>query len=281
MVQRRNNVARPVQPNVGLEVAYRRRLTALIDEMNKSLAWWVSAAYRAHTPATAVLADNLATDGALPADLIARVIRRLTAKWLAKFNEIAPAIADWFATAVADRSDATMKAALKRGGLTVAFKPSAAVRDSIAANVAENVALIKSIGAEHLSAVEGYVMRSVQAGGDLGPLAKELASRYGVSKRRAALIARHQNNLATANMTRIRQMELGIIECVWVHSAGGREPRPSHVKAGRDHQRYDPAVGWLDPHEGRRIFPGTLINCRCTSRVVIPGLDVFGKSKGT
>jgi uncharacterized protein with gpF-like domain len=63
---------------------------------------------------------------------------------------------------------------------------------------------------------------------------------------------------------------LGITEAVWLHSGGGKVPRPTHVR--NNGRRYSVAEGWLDPAEGRRVFPGELINCRCVSRAVMPGL---------
>jgi uncharacterized protein with gpF-like domain len=92
-----------------------------------------------------------------------------------------------------------------------------------------------------------------------------------VTKRRAALISRDQNNKATAVITRVRQQELGVAEAIWVHSTAGKTPRPTHVKAGRERVRYAIAEGWYDPHEKKNVWPGELINCRCVSRAVIPG----------
>jgi uncharacterized protein with gpF-like domain len=109
----------------------------------------------------------------------------------------------------------------------------------------------------------------VQAGRDLGYLSKELQDRYGITKRRAALIARDQNNKATAVITRVRQQELGVTECVWLHSHGGKHPRPSHVAA--DNKKYDVSKGmFLD---GKWTWPGVEVNCRCVARAVIPGLS--------
>lgn len=143
------------------------------------------------------------------------------------------------------------------------------MRDALEATVAENVSLIKSIGSQYLTAIEGHVMRSVTTGRDLAPLARRLELQYGVTRRRAALIARDQNNKATAVITRERQNELGI-KAIWLHSAGGKEPRPTHV--ANSGKVYDPKEGWFDPDVGEHIWPGTLINCRCVSKSVIPGL---------
>jgi len=110
-------------------------------------------------------------------------------------------------------------------------------------------------------------MRSVQTGRDLGTLAQELETRYGTTKRRAAFIAQSQNNIATATMIRTRQAELGITQAVWLHSAGGRVPRPEHVAASG--KTYDVAKGMF--LEGKWTWPGVEPRCRCVSKSVITG----------
>jgi SPP1 gp7 family putative phage head morphogenesis protein len=137
--------------------------------------------------------------------------------------------------------------------------------------VQANVSLIKSIPEEYLKQVEGAVMRSVQTGRDLGKLSKELQKKFGVSKRKAALISRDQNNKATSAFQRARQQELGITKAIWMHSHAGQEPRPSHV--AMNGKEYDINKGMWDRDEQEWIFPGQLINCRCTSKSIIPGFS--------
>jgi SPP1 gp7 family putative phage head morphogenesis protein len=114
-------------------------------------------------------------------------------------------------------------------------------------------------------------MRSVQTGRDLGTLAKELQKQYGVTKRRAALISRDQNNKATRALTRARQVEMGIKKALWIHSYAGKKPRPTHLR--NDGKPFDVVKGWYDPAEKKFIHPGELVNCRCTSRSIIPGFE--------
>jgi SPP1 gp7 family putative phage head morphogenesis protein len=114
-------------------------------------------------------------------------------------------------------------------------------------------------------------MRSVQSGRDLQQLARDLQREFGVTKRRAALIARDQNNKATAVFTRTRQLELGMTRAVWMHSHGGKEPRKTHLKM--DGRGYDTRRGMWDPAESKYIFPGELINCRCVSKTIVPGVS--------
>ena len=205
---------------------------------------------------------------ATPAIRLRRVVKALADRWNKRFDRASRELAGHFAKSASERSAASLKSILKRGGFTVEFRMKPVENDILAASIAENVALIKSIPAAYFTQVEGSVMRSVQLGRDLKVLTDELEQHYGVTRRRAALIARTQNNMATAAMTKARYLNLGITKAVWMHSGGGRHPRPSHVKAGRDRVEYDVALGWLDPDEGKRIWPGQLINCLPSSAVI-------------
>lgn len=258
----------PVHPNVGIELAYRRKLYKLIDQMNNSVVYWLSAKYRQNEPRVVALAQD-----ETPAEAMRRAMAALRKRWTSKFDVMADELAKYFAQDMSQRSDAALKAILKKGGFAVDFKMTPAMRDILQASVAENVSLIKSIPQQYLTQVEGIVMRGVQAGNDLGQVSSELRNQFGVTKRRAALIARDQSNKINANLTRARQLELGIKEAIWSHSLGGKEPRPTHLAAGKAQTRYDIAKGWFDSHEGKYIWPGQLINCRCVAKAVVPGLS--------
>jgi SPP1 gp7 family putative phage head morphogenesis protein len=260
----KDKVLPSVNPNAGLQQLYKRRLLCLIDAMHRSYAKWVCAAYRANEPRVVAMAAD-----ALPADELKKVLDELSRHWLRRFDEGAQALAEYFAKAASQRTDAQLRAILKKAGFAVDFKMTAAQRDIVKAIVAENVSLIRSIPDQYMKGVEGSVMRSVQIGRDVGGLAKELQEHYGVTKRRASLISRDQNNKATAAMNRSRQLEVGIEKARWKHSHGGKTPRPTHVAA--DGEVYEVAKGWYDPAVKKYIQPGELISCRCTSQSIIPG----------
>jgi uncharacterized protein with gpF-like domain len=251
-----------VRPSAAIRADYQARLDKLVDDMNASIVYWISARYRANPPAA------LAMD-ASPAEELRRAVRRLSRRWQRRFAELGPKLAAYFAQDVANRVDADLKKALKDAGFTVDFKLTRAQNDALAATVNENVALIKSIGQQHFTQVEGYVMRAVQAGSDLGTLAKELEAGYGITKRRAQNIARSQNFMANSTMVKVRQRELGITKAKWLHSAGGKTPRPEHVAFSG--KLYDVEKGAF--LEGKWTWPGREPNCRCVSISVIPGLE--------
>jgi SPP1 gp7 family putative phage head morphogenesis protein len=261
MIDRKTKILPGIRPNVGIERAYRRRILALLEEMNRSVMHWIIAEYRANEPRVAM--------DATPADRLRIALRKLSRRWNKNFDEGAKAMAEYFSKSASQRTDKAFQAMLKKNGMSIKFKMTPAMRDVLGATVNQNVALIKSIPEQYLKGVEGAVMRSVQAGRDLSYLSKKLQNTYGVSKRRAAFIALDQNNKATAAMHRARQMEMGIEEAVWVHSHAGKEPRPTHL--ANNGKRYDVKKGWFDPAVKEYIMPGELPRCRCTSRSVIKG----------
>ena len=134
---------RPVRPNAGIEAAYRQRLESLIDEMHKSITWWLTAAYRANTPEMAQDAEddprNKLPDGSpeaaqktasqeiakairktgSPAKVLQGVMKKLGDTWQKRFDEAAPQLADYFATKAKDRVDGSLKKILKDAGFAV------------------------------------------------------------------------------------------------------------------------------------------------------------------
>ena len=256
-----------IRPNAALAAEYRRRLQALIKAMADDVMFEVEAAY----------APTVTMD-ASPARSIADIIARLRAKWEAGFRTLGSDLARYFALASKDRTDAQLNAALRKAGFTVRFRMTRQVNDIVQASYAENVALIRSILAQYFTQIEGHVMRAVQVGGDMGALSTALREQYGVTQRRAALIARDQTRKAMAVVERARQEEIGITEAYWRHSSGGKHPRPTHVAASKDGVIYSVSEGWYDPAVKKRIWPGTEINCRCYSRAIIPGLVQLKKA---
>lgn len=260
-------VLRPLHPNAGLTAAYRVKIDKLIQQMDASVQYWVLTRYKNNEP----LAATMAMDD-IPVNELVRTIKALARRWLKQFDVAAEELAEYFAKSVNKRTDAALKKILHDGGFTVKFTMTRGMRDVFNATRAQNVALIKSIPEKYLKNVEGAVMRSVQAGRDMGQLAKYLEKNFTVTRKRAAFIARSQNNLATASMNRVRQLEtLKITTAKWRHSGAGKHPRPTHV--ANNGKLYDIRKGWYDPHEKKWILPGELPNCRCVSISVIPGFS--------
>lgn len=257
-------VLRPLRPNLGIEADYRARLRKMVEAMHKSVLYWVECSFHQNEPI-------MAQDKSSPAIALREAVRNLSRRWTRNFNRMAPKLARYFALAAADRTDANMKAILKAGGIAVEFKMTPAARDVLQATIGANIALIKSIPQQYLGQVQQLVMQSVQTGRDLEQLTKSLQEQFGVTKKRAALIARDQNNKATSAMHEARRKELGIKEGIWLHSHAGKKPRPKHLAVHG--KRYDVGKGLKVGDKGDWVLPGQEINCRCTSRSIVTGFS--------
>lgn len=272
--------AAAVHANRGIEAKYRKALQRMIAEMHGSVEYWLTAGYRKFPPRVAALVEQAqdAKPGEhakvmqeyaslySPSARIRKILDDLAKRWIARFDEMAPKIAEAYLQGAFKASDSAFRQALREAGWTVEFKMTPAVRDAFNASLAENVGLIKSIPEKYLQQVEGVVMRSYSAGRDLETMVKDLKALYPAASHRAELIARDQSNKANAVVNRTRQMELGITEAIWMHSHAGKTPRPDHVAANG--KRYKIAEGCKI--SGEFIQPGEEINCRCTCRAVLP-----------
>lgn len=253
---------KPILPSAALRDRYSAKITGEVEAMHRSLVYWIKAQWRANGPEIA--------EDASPARELRKLLRRRGRLWRTKFKELAPRLGAYFADKSRSRVDGELERMLRAHGFTVKFRMTRAMNDVVQASVAENVALITNVAEEHLNRIEGIVMRGVQQGRDLQYISDELEDALGVAKRRAHMIARNQVNQANATMVRTRQLDLGITKAKWLHSAGGKKPRPEHVKFSG--QIYDVRTGH-DFHNGEgSTWPGIPINCRCVSIPVLPEL---------
>lgn len=305
-----------IRPNAGIEAEYRRRLARIIAEMHRSTLYWVTATWGAKPPEMAQDADpgdsaawgsyeaakaahTIAreapywTAGMSPAKAMTETMARLGRQWEARFDAASPELARWFSQSVQTRSDAVLKASLKKGGFTVDWKMTKEANDVMQATVSQQVSLIKSIPQKYLNDVEGSVLRSVAAGRDLSAMVKEIGPKIDMASiglgrrpgesdgsvagrtfRRAAFIARDQNNKATSMMTKVRYQGLGVKEAIWYHSHGGRVPRPEHLAfSGKIFEIEKGAF-----LEGKWTWPAYEPNCGCFSKPILPGLAHLYKS---
>lgn len=253
---------RPTRPSATARIAYQRALERLIEEMHRSTLHWIASAYRRRE-------DEIAVD-ASPARALGDELRRRATQWRKMFAAKAPDLAEHFIDKI-DRHalNAARQAVVSATGISVTVKDTLLSNTVMQATVQENVSLIKSIQADYASEVEGLVMRSVASGRDLKTLTDELEERYAITRRRAKLIANDQNNKATAQMARARQLSMGVTKARWMHTGGGKTRRPSHVHANG--KVFDLAKGLFI--DGKWTFPGEEINCGCVAAPIIPGVD--------
>lgn len=251
----------PIRENAGVVAEYHRTLERLVDAMSNEIEEIISKAYRR--------AEGKIVQDSSPMAGLRDAVAEMTRKWEEKFDNLSPDIAKRFVKQADEHSQRSTRARLKSAGIAIEFRPTRRMQDIISAAVSENTKLIKSISDEYLDDVAGIVNRGIMEGHNLGKITEDLKARYHITHRRAALIARQESRNANTAMNRARQLDLGIEEGEWVHSGGGREPRESHVAAGRKRLRFKLTEGaYID---GEYIMPGQKINCRCNWRPVLRG----------
>lgn len=262
---------KPIFPPAGIEREYEKRLKKAVREMEKSCVYWLRAKYRANE--SRIVGDS-ATDDLLKA------FRKLLRQWERNFRELADVLPKWFVTKIRGYVTGNLAAQtkpLRDAGLGFNLKfsyMSQRERQTFQAIVKENVNLIKSIVRESLTQVEGIVLRNIEAGHDLARMTEDLHKQFGVSERRARMIARDQTNKATNNLSRQRLLDYGVTKGIWMHTASGKTYRETHEN-DMDGQEYDIREGCFDPDEkvNRHIQPAELVNCYCVCRPLIPRLS--------
>ena len=242
-----------IAPNASINKWYREQLYAMIKEMRLDIIQSVVRPYRA----------DLAMDGIT--DWIGSVLDKLISKWQTNLANLSKDVAKDFVGRSRTHYDKRLHNMLKKRGFIVNFRNSRYVEEQAQIAIGENVALIKSIGNQYLDNVRAAVWRSVKGGYDLESLVKQLMQIDGVTERRAKNIARDQTAKANQAFEKGRALELGITHAIWRHSAAGREPRPSHVKANGT--KYELAKECFIDNEYIQV--SEKINCRCRAQLVI------------
>lgn len=262
----------PLNPPDVAEAKLLAALNKMVDLMNTITDRELRKLYK--TPegrAISTATDSVGLDASF-SSMAAKLVRELTKRFTALFVGKAGGLADAWAKGISRQAAVGLGQSLKEvsGGVTLKTDvTSGVVADVVRASIKQNVALIKSIPANYFLEIEGEVMRSIQSGRGMADLQPFLENRHGVSKRRAALIARDQTSKATTAINRARMQGLGVKKFKWLHSAGGKEPRPLHLNTlnGKIFSFDDPPV--IDERTGERGLPGQLINCRCRMVPVI------------
>lgn len=138
------------------------------------------------------------------------------------------------------------------------------LQDQLKLFASQNAQLIRSLPAQELDQVAQIIERGLQEGSRFHSMTQEIQQRFGITRRRAKLIARDQTSKLNASLTKLRQQELGVEEYVW-QTAGDERVRPSH--RAHDGKKFR----WDNPPKDTG-HPSTDINCRCVAVPVLEGL---------
>lgn len=132
--------------------------------------------------------------------------------------------------------------------------------DQLKLFASQNAGLIRSLPEQELERVSGIIERGLQEGKRYSAVSADLQASFGITDRRARLIARDQTKKLNASLTKLRQQEIGVEEYVWRTSLDERV-RPTHAANEGKTFRWD-----KPPKTGH---PGDEVNCRCTAEAVL------------
>lgn len=252
----KSKLLRSIKPNIGIRVWYKKQLESIIERMQRSVLYWGGAIYRKEQ-----------------AKAIQKELDRLRKYWTSEFDEFSERIAEAFVKRTNTAVSNSLKKALAEVGVDISWKNNPALKNVLTSLKDTQVSLIKSIPDEQLDRVAGVLQRGLQNGQDRAQIIDDLKASFGVSERRARMIAVDQTNKATFAINRAASLSAGLNEGIWIHVAGRKTSRPTHV--AMHHKRFflnGDEAGLYDKEVGRRIMPGQLVNCCCTFRAVIPPL---------
>ena len=145
--------------------------------------------------------------------------------------------------------------------------------------VADNVDLIKTIPHDSLDEMKQIVFKGYVDGNTTTSILQEIQYRYGVTKRRARLIARDQIGKLNSEVTKFQQEKAGCKYYQW-DTSGDKRVR-------KEHQELDGKIfSWDDSHpatnkKGDIIYPGSEIQCRCVALPVFDLDDIPWQSADT
>lgn len=140
----------------------------------------------------------------------------------------------------------------------------AALQQALGVFEAQNIALIKSIPVQALASLQGKIVDAVRTGKTLKDTQAMIRDQYGITDRRAELIARDQIGKLNGQLTRMRQEAMGITKYKWRGILDARE-RPEHVR------RENVEFAWDKPPDDGH--PGEPIRCRCSAEPVLPSWE--------
>lgn len=265
----------PLQDPLSVESRYRVTMERAIEAMTAEAEKAIRGLWDEHQFSPAIRSGQDAAPPSLASR--ARILTNaLAAKFTPFFDKLAGPASNAFVAGVDKHSTSSLHSSLKgvTGGLSLKTSViSGKTKEILKASITENVALIRSIPRQYFPKLQAAVMRSITTGQGVADVMKAVQHTGQVTKKRAALIARDQTSKATTALNASRMEALNVRKFRWLHSAGGKEPRPLHKDKlnGEVFDLANPPI--IDDKTGERGLPGQLINCRCR---MVPVVD-YGK----
>ena len=160
-------------------------------------------------------------------------------------------------------TDEQVRAIRATMGVRPSFYDDDEVRGILNAWKRENGAFITRMADESVQEMMDEASRAVRSGRTNKEVRDGLRKRFGVTDRRARMIARTEISQLNAQITRERQRELGVTHFVWITASDERVRDEHEDREGNEYP-------WGDPPDGE--MPGEPVNCRCSARASVDRL---------
>lgn len=261
-------------PSASTQSEFQKQLRVLVEDMTVEVSHELRKLFSGQ--AADILDEPVSVEDASIADLAGKLLKKLSSKFDAIFDEKAKSLSDSMVNRTLDNSKSSLSISLKEfaqgktlntGILTDRLKVT------VTASIAESVGLIKRIPEKYLSDVQNDVMRSITTGNGLQDLIPALEKQGVKTRNWANNVALDQTRKVYGNINRDRMQALNVQKFEWVHSGGSNNPRELHINrwpAGLNGGVFSfDDLPVIDERTGERGIPGQAINCGCTMRPVI------------
>ncbi|EKT4497371.1 minor capsid protein [Pseudomonas putida] len=246
-------------------IQYNAKLQRLVKQVKADISKEVMPLVRQLAPE--YTQDTVATVDAW-SDLITNAMNFLFAKWGSERVSVgAQRIAGEFVQASVKKSERDMKTSV---GIDV-FSGSKTMQDYLHASAQQNAQLIKSIPAKYLEEVQTLVMANMRSGMRPSFIEKALQEQFGVTQRRAKMIARDQTSKIQGELAEKQQKGAGFEYFQWIDSDDQRVRHRHHEIANKVTAYGKGIYRWDDlplSDKGVPIKPGSDYSCRCIARPV-------------
>lgn len=146
--------------------------------------------------------------------------------------------------------------------------PEPFVQASMQHFIADNQDLVESLFGRELQSFKTITSAGIRGGLRVETIRDQLIKQVGMSKAKAALLARDQTLKLAGELTGLRQQNSGISEYDW-DTSGDERVRERHAQLHGTRQKWkEPPI--VDERTERRASPGGDYQCRCQGIPVMP-----------
>lgn len=253
-----------VKPAKRIGIEYNAQLQRMVRSIRKDINEQLVPMLRQLAPE--YVSDSVTTDSYV--DLIVATLRNIVNRWQSPtFRSVAESIAQRFVTTT---NNVNAKGYTESFGIDV-FAGSPELENYLQASTYNNTQLITSIPEQYLNQVESIVMTNVRSGNRPSAIVKLLSDQFGVTQRRAKMIARDQTTKINGDLSEKRQRAAGFPYFQWIDSDDQRV-RTRHGNIANKITQYGKGVYRWDylplSDKGVPIKPGEDYQCRCIARPV-------------